>query len=126
MRGWNGTSKTFPLKEAPVYDQDSVDLRVDRSISEFNSKFNEKMMCNVVPGLTLLSYKNGVYTVITDPTKGLTIKDRLTIVGAKDRMTNVNSCIRISSNYLLATAHFYMMAIGLKSEIDIRLMSHIA
>ena len=58
--------------------------------------------------------------------QGLSILDRVRIVKTGDSSTGSYSCIRLSSNWLAASAMYYLLAIGQKAPFEIELLSQIS
>jgi hypothetical protein len=52
-------------------------------------------------------YQNGAYQSTSDSQKGRTIREKLQIIST-DEADNVWACIRVSSNWFVATAYFYL------------------
>lgn len=57
---------------------------------------------------------------------GLTILERVQIVKTGDSSSGSYSCIRLSSNWLAASAWYYLSAIGMKPPFEIELLSQIS
>jgi hypothetical protein len=118
MRGWNGDDTNLPLANTEVKDQNIVDENVNNSLSLFNNRVS-----SYIKDLPLLIYDKG-YQFSNCKNKGLTIKDRINIV-INDK-SNVNACIRITSNWFVSTAYYYLSLIGFKPTFDIKDMRIIA
>ena len=58
--------------------------------------------------------------------QGLTILERVQIVKTGDSSTGSYSCIRLSSNWLAASAWYYLLAINQKAPFEIELLSQIS
>lgn len=126
MRGWDGHGN-YPIREAPVDNQEEVDIRVSQGISRFEEKclhLNE--IGNIILNLPLLQYRGGIFSASTDVSQGRTIEERIQIVRQGDNTSNTNSCIRLSSNWLAASAYRYMQIIGLSPPFDIELLRNIS
>jgi len=112
MRGWKGEGHPFPIREAPVDDQLSVDLKVTESIQRFeNLCSNLEEIGNLIMDLPLLRYQ-GEFNPSYSERDGYTVSDRIRIVKRGDETGNIASCIRLTSNWLAATAYRYLTLIG--------------
>jgi hypothetical protein len=97
MRGWTGEGE-YPLKSmdtVKIVDYDSVQ---DEIIIFYNN-------LNDLAELPIFIYRDYNFIMSIDSKRGYTIKDRLRIIF--DNATQ-NACIRLSSNWLLATSWYYM------------------
>lgn len=121
MRGWEGKEEEIPLINTEVKDQNTVDFRVTEAINIFLDSVKE---VNTVGNLPLMHYENNNYTTSNDKEKGLTIMQRINIV--RNDNDNVNSCIRLSSNWLLSSAYYYLTLMNEKPDFDINKMRIIA
>lgn len=118
MRGWDGKASKYPIEAAPVHNQDIIDNNVSQSISAYNSKCNSSISNKRFNDLPLLSYVDGKF-IQADSNQGLTIGGRLTIVMGGIESSNVNACIRLTSNWFAATSHYYKRLTGGISDFDI-------
>lgn len=129
MRGWDGKSAELPIAKAPVDNRDVADMeyKICQSIALFNDEcrsFNETG--NLIMSLPLFRYKNNDYYPGTDIADGLTIGGRLNIVIDKNNGENVKACIRLTSNWIAASAHRYITLLGLKPPFDIKMLADIS
>jgi len=112
MRGWDGENPHFPIQEAPIYDQLSVDIKVTSSIQRFETLCsNLNQTGPLIRNLPLLRYQ-GVFNPSRCERDGITIDDRLRIVKDGNNTGNMASCIRMTSNWLAASAYRYLLLIG--------------
>jgi len=112
MRGWEGEGYSFPIIEAPVDDQLSVDMKVTESIQEFENLCSElEEIGNLIINLPLLRYQ-GEFNPSYSERDGYTVGDRIRIVKRGDETGNIASCIRLTSNWLAASAYRYLTLIG--------------
>jgi len=126
MRGWKGGDHPFPIREAPVDDQLSVDLAVTNGISEFGeicARLGE--IGRNIMTLPLLKYQGG-FNPIGNDDHGFTIEDRLNIVRMGDDTGNIQSCIRLTSNILAATAYRYITLLGMQPPFPINELRYIS
>lgn len=128
MRGWLG-SENYPVSKAivPYNIKGQVDINVSDSIREYEmtltslGKIGER-----INNLPLVIYRDKEYHASIEEKNGLTIGDRINIVKKGDTVSNVCSCIRLSSNWICASAHKYMTLIGLPPPFDIFNLSSIS
>ena len=120
MRGWDG-KKDFPLLEAPVENQNEVDICVTQATNYFNvllSKLEETSKRKILD-LPLQKYGNGRFIYNLDEVQGITVEKRLEIVKDNEKL---ESCIRLTSNWFLTTAFFYLSTLGFTPTWDINQM----
>lgn len=114
MRNWKGPGNAYPLTDidslTPAKDEADLALRVTEALTGILSLPTEVRA--TVLSLPLVKPVNGGYVDSTEKINGLTIKDRLDIVYEGESSGNMSACIRESSNYLCASAHKYLGAIG--------------
>lgn len=111
MRGWKGKGD-YPLKSSStVFDisteQANVDKRVMESLFSLEDHVSScKDVSFLLKGLPLMRWikESKKFIPCDDPKEGLTIWDRVQII---KKGTDPNSCIRLSSNRLCATAYYY-------------------
>lgn len=116
MRGWQGPPNEYPITNTEVKNQANVDLKVSSSLTTVFSLIDD---CTIIGQLPLLHYENGSYITSNSNEKGLTILDRLKIVKHGDQSNNVNSCIRLSSNWLVSSAYFYLSLLSEAPKFNI-------
>ena len=117
MRGWSGIGE-YPIEEAPVDNQNEVDIRVTQSIAALDKAGNAMSDGFDVRRLPLLK-KSGHGYITAGVNDGLTVGGRLEIVKNGIRHENANSCLRMSSNWFASTAYKYIVSIGLPQPFDI-------
>jgi len=128
MRGWSGKGN-YPVIKAPVPPEKELEVatNVTNAIAEYESTCRSLGQLGVqLNTLPLVTYKDGQYQISNDSAHGLTIKDRINIVKEGDKSNNINSCIRLSSNWICASAHKYITALGLPAPFDIFKLRHIS
>lgn len=122
MRGWNG-SGPYPIENTIVTPERiaEVDMNVSSAIETYERSNADLMRIgHNISALPLVRYRNEVYQASTDRSQGLTVGDRIDIVKSGESTQNIASCIRMSSNWLCASAHKYISAVGLPPPFDIR------
>ena len=124
MRGWKGGAEPYPVNLAlvPTSEEVNVDFNVTKSIVELRDMCQEPKFLDIgtqILELPLIKYVDGQYQTSTSKSNGLTIRDRLNIVTQGTASGNVSSCIRLSSNWICATAHRYLTTLGFKEPFNI-------
>lgn len=127
MRGWSG-QKDFPLGNyyTKQITHEEIEEKTSAEIIKFESlceSLNDKGI-NIL-NLPLVIFKGGEYQTSNTEDEGLTIGDRLAIVKEGDKSDTMNSCIRLSSNWICSTCHKYTTALGFVDPFDIYLLKHI-
>lgn len=115
MRGWFDDTKPFPVEEAPVdrKDNDKVAIAVTQYLNQFEDACQQLgAVGDQIKSLPLVRNRSGHYHKSTDVNDGLTIGDRITITREGYNTQNIKSCIRMSSNWLCASAHKYLMILN--------------
>jgi len=128
MRGWSGTAE-YPVIRAPVPPErePEVAVNVTKAIAEYDTSIRSLGKLGLqINNLPLVTYKDGHYQISNSNSDGLTIGERINIIKQGDDTNNVASCIRLSSNWLCASAHKYISALGLISPFDIFNLRHIS
>lgn len=139
MRGWklsgNGDSKSenqqgqiessmlLPLVNT-TYDlskQGELEINVSREINNLDL-YNSKCS-SAVYNLPLVRWNSSGVITSNSKEEGLTIGERIQIIKAGN---SVYSCIRLSSNWLASSAHYYMTVIGLPAPFEISKMRFIS
>lgn len=131
MRGWSGEGD-YPLSDEntkyPTEDEQGfVDIRVSESLRDIDlvtEDLREIGILQEARKLPLMSYRKDEFYHSTDEQEGLTIFDRLNIVKGGDD-GSIRSCIRMSSNRLVASAYFYMSLMKMPLSFDINHLAHI-
>lgn len=124
MRGWDKES-SYPLSETDCQDfatrYDEIETRVGESMKQTVDNINSmsdttKMIIKSLP-LIKLSEKDKSYYRNTNSDEGLTFYDRLMLISSKPE--SIYSCLRLSSNYIVATSQYYNVLINGKTYIDV-------
>jgi hypothetical protein len=133
MRGWKIPGvNMYPLRSSDTHYsrnlyQDMVERQTAESIHEFKECTNQLHISirDTIMYLPLMNFRSAIngdieFYASTNSEVGMTIWDKIQIVSLGDDSDNINSCIRMSSNWLLATAYFYMMALRKPFTFNIR------
>lgn len=127
-RGWLGTGQ-YPLENAPVYNQTTVDINVTKAIVEFETlcnKFTNENEENLILDLPLLKYRNEWQTSTRD-SDGLTIGERFEMLKQGENIDNIyGSCMRETSNWLAYSSHRYLTVLGEKEPFELDLLHWIS
>jgi hypothetical protein len=123
MRGWND-QEDYPIEQSFQLDAIIIEERVGRTLHEldiYSNNFQE--IVELIYKLPLVKYYQGNYIQSTQET-GLTIKDRINII--KNKQDDESSCIRLSSNYILATIYKNCQILNVSVKFDIKKVRYIA
>lgn len=134
MRGWMGKgsetlTNPYPIKNAPVISgkELQVDINVTQGLSEYDSLCTElNAIGEQINNLPLVIQKDGIYTKSTREKDGFTIGERLKIVKMGRQTGNTSSCIRLSSNWICASAHKYLTMLSFTAPFDLKSLRDIA
>ena len=131
MRGWKGKGYTYPLSEHDtLMGPDSVeiiDYNVNKSISAYEYSITELMEIGVqINELPLYKTVDNKYYKSTLKEQCFTIGERMELIKMGNRTNNVSSCIRLSSNWICASAHRYITILGFEEPFDLKLLKSIA
>jgi len=127
MRGWSGLNDTYELNGYTTLTEDIIFLNVTNSINEYEQTCKSLgKIGEHINNLPLVKYCDNNYISSTDTREGLTIVDRINIVKGGDTSKNINSCIRLSSNWIVSSAYKYMTLLGNKLSFDIYKLRYIS
>ena len=106
--------------------ESSQDTSIDRTtLQNVNIIDNYTQDVSVmIRNLPLVKYRKNLFYFNSDKHDGLTIEDRLNIV-MNDR-DNEASCIRLSSNFIIYTAYYYLSILSVHLEFNIDQLSIIS
>lgn len=140
MRGWKVTNDKYPLNEEMSLivkgsgienGSDRIEKNVLESIEVVFDRLNqyndeERKVLENLP-LMKMSITNGdvSYIVTPDPDDGASLFERLNIVKNGDKHKNMKSCIRLTSNIILVSVHFYLCSLGIVEPFNIHSLDHI-
>lgn len=142
MRGWKVScpESTYPLHAistiTPNNRQPEVDDNVNYMIHEFKdslstlAKSNKSIVIKIktLPLVCVQKSAEGKaeFKQSSRTSDGLTIWDRVGIVCQGDVSNNTSACIRISSNWIVSSAYYYMLAIGMPRTFNIEELASIS
>lgn len=119
MRGWRETDRNFDRAFLGADDDpENTEVLSSLKIEEiYRIRADHPVESDIVLLLPLIKYiqpqqrpsPEEDYELNKDPSKGLTLEDRLRIVLDK---TNIYACIRMSSNIFLSTTYCFLATIG--------------
>lgn len=113
MRAWRGIPNPYPVSKSICENSALTDRLTSESIGKFTEMCDKnKNIGTMINNLPLIRFKDLKYNASSDKNQGLTIGQRLAIVSRGTRDNNVYSCIRMSSNYICASAYLYLQTIG--------------
>lgn len=122
MRGWHGIGYQYPINSAISEPEREIQIstNVTNSIAEYEQLCRSLGKIGTsINNLPLVKYRDTEYQISNSHEIGFTIHDRINIVREGDDSDNINSCIRLSSNYFCATAHKYITSLGQPPPFDI-------
>jgi hypothetical protein len=122
IRGWTGKDK-YPLESIPT-DKIEVMMVVSPIIMSLLD-FIKNGDYDYLMSLPLIILVEKKFVINTDIDQGSTIGEKLRMVRKGDDTTNINSCLRTSSNYLIATGYYYLLLLDSKIDYDISTMTRI-
>jgi hypothetical protein len=137
MRGWKVTNENYPLKESlTLYDKlegalQRIETNVYNSINEVfeRVKLYREDEIKVLENLPLMKISmekdKFSYIISPDPDDGKSILDRLRIVLNGDKHKNMKSCIRLTSNIILISIHYYLCSLGIHEPFSLNELDHI-
>lgn len=127
MRGWDGENPVLPIVHAPVDSQDAVDIKVTEGLSNFDDCINQlDTMKDTIMNLPVMRYRGGTIQVAAPNNPGSTIRSRLDLVRQGPDAQTIDSCIRMTSNWLAATSHVYLNLFGHAPNYDLTTIRDIA
>lgn len=142
MRTWSGSpNESYPLtcKECKIGDrsEELINQRSEDYLLELNQYFERLSSNRVINTSSSLDYsilidlfkslpiyrsfysENKIhFRQSRDQNVGRTIKERLYITAGGNVTSNINSCIRMSSNYFTATAYYYWEILNEVEKVD--------
>ena len=125
MRGWLDEPE-YPIIIAKVENQYLVDVKVQDALIEY-----EKSLCTleknryIINNFPLMKYNKGFH-FSTNMEDGKTLGERIELFKQGETTDNMGSCMRLSSNYVVTTAHKMFTIIGLPEPFDIKLLRNIS
>lgn len=129
MRGWEGPGHEYPVIKAPVPPgrEFQVAVNVTNSIAEYEKTCRSLGKIGTeLNNLPLVKCRDRQYQVSNSNEDGLTIGDRVNIVKLGENTQNIASCIRLSSNWICASAHKYITVLGQSPPFDLFNLRHIS
>lgn len=111
MRGWKGQLHPIPLIDTNVENQDEVDSNVCTKWREIQEKYNKSSIWNNLMDLPILDWSVERDFFIASGVGRTSIRGLLDLVFSDQRNQEVNSCIRMSSNYLCYSSYFYIVRV---------------
>lgn len=128
MRSWSG-SGGYPIEDAPANpNQEEVDIKVSEVMGKLELKIDEaKDIGKLLLDVPLVIYRNNAFAVPNGADATRTIGERLELVkkGGSEN-TSSDSCIRISSCWLLCTAVRCQLILGEKGVCNLERLKYIS
>ena len=115
MRGWD-TKSERPIEVVPFSDVKMIEMIGTPYFDDYRMLL-EKMspgMRTIYENLPLLHNNEGAgqYKVSSDQVFGLTVHQKMTIIGDGEHLDDNAGCIRTASNWLLDSSHYYLTLLG--------------
>jgi hypothetical protein len=136
MRGWKVSCDTFPIESVktvtPLERQNEVNDYTNHSIHIFKESLDllPDLIKSKIKLLPLVCYqKSGSkieFKKSLSTSDGLTISDRISIIIGGDLNNNPASCIRLSSNWIVSSAYYYLFTVCEIKLFDISKLSKIS
>jgi len=129
MRGWTRDTP-YPISSLEIIKVKTEDGQIQINVTEAYAELEKhlKVLREVIVfentleyhllNLPLVHQVEGKYLNSKNPEDGLTIGERLKI--SKEESSNDSSCIRLTSNWLAASAHKYLVNIGKKAPFELQ------
>jgi len=127
MRSWTGEGP-YPLQITPALPENVVEENVQKSINQFIDACNklehivdsrDVTLKERLLNLPLIYYRNSTFQLSSSQSEGLTIVQRLDIVRQGSQAAPTVSCIRLTSNWFVATAYHYLQITGILPPFQI-------
>lgn len=133
MRGWNGIDD-YPVERAPQEDSIMIDLKlknifiqIDNAMEELQKIIIDNVnMKDLFLELPLIRFIGGEFQASNDTHEMLTLFDRIDLVKKGESASNMASCIRLSSNWIVASGYYYLKGLGLTPNFNINCLAHIS
>lgn len=126
MRGWKGDVNNYPLQDTSNTDTRYTDIKSCECLTNYYNLLSKLEDSSIITDLPLLIFSDNEYRVCSNDDEGLTIHGRIFIVQNGDHTTNINSCIRMSSNWLVSSAYKYLQALNHKPNFDIGRLKYVS
>jgi hypothetical protein len=117
MRGWKVTQEKYPLTAEECMLDPSLTLERDLRVTEGFEELYHLPDKSLILDLPLLQYVSGKFFPSDSAEQGKTIGERLEIIRSGE---DVHACVRLSSNYICASAYRYLDLISHKPDFDIK------
>jgi hypothetical protein len=125
MRGWDGKT-SFPVELALADDLELVNCNVANCLIKLESELS---LLNddskYIREFPLLKYNEKFYFT-NNTSDGLTLWDRIEIIKSGDSTSNMNSCIRLSSNIICSTVYKMFSVLKLPAPFEIHKLRNIS
>lgn len=112
MRAWAGPPHPYPIMKAIEDNRERIYKDTTISLSNFNDLNNALCEEMRVDKLPLVKYFKGHFVESDCDYEGRTIADRISIIDKGETIREMSSCIRLSSNFIIASAYRYLQLIG--------------
>jgi hypothetical protein len=125
MRGWID-GNDYPVKIAMVDNQAIVDLNVQEALRNYEESCKKlESDIYIIKSFPLMKYNKGFH-FSNNVEDGKTVGERIELVKKGENTSNMGSCMRLSSNYIVTTAHKMYTTLKLKEPFDIKMLRNIS
>ncbi len=129
MRGWPGIGHAYTVGAKIVSEDEQilVDAQIMKALNNIEclARGLGKLGSRIL-NLPLVRYVDGKYLKSVHSDDGFTIIERLNLIKEGESTNNMGSCIRLSSNWICASAHKYIIALGQPPPFDINALRKIS
>jgi hypothetical protein len=122
LRAWRGPPHPYPILKSEVDNQQRVERDSTLALIKFNELNNSLADGLKVDSLPLTKYFKGHFVESDSKYEGYTINDRIEIINKGDNVREMSSCIRLSSNFIIASAYRYLQILGHQPSFSINTM----
>jgi len=124
MRGWDGKS-SYPIDPGNTYiDQKIIEFNVTNSLIKLYDLIEKSDLKGLLYKLPLGLDNKGVFQVNTDPAYGLTLMERIDIAKKGESVSTIQTCIRLTSNWIIHSTYYYLKAINKTPLFNISILEH--
>ena len=116
MRAWKGPGYDYPVGEA-LLENNRVKVwenakTIFAAEAKYTKRVRESDVGYLIDSLPLVQYCGGEFQESISTVTGLTIRDRIDIIKSGTETNNMESCVRMSSNWIVWSAYKYLTVIG--------------
>lgn len=130
MRGWDGVGE-YPIERAPVDDQIQVDIQVSGALVEIHKVIEDEMnsKTSITAGNITVDTGCDLPSIVYEKHRyrtGTTLGSKIGLVMDGESTEDINSCIRLNSNYFLTSSVYLLKLMGEDCSVDLTNMNIIS